>query len=270
MTTTDPTRILVPSRAYVYLGEVGTTAPADVTTALDPGFIHVGLTDPESLNLTTEPEFEEVLSHQSDYPVRKFQTSDAATLGVNLQEWSGRNFKSVFGGGAVTQVSAGVYKYVPPTIGNRQEVAGVVEVRDGIKVYRWVLPRCFQEEGVELELQKTANSNLPLALSILGGDAVDPWYILTNDPAFTPDPPTIALINPNTGAAAGGDTVTITGTNLSGVTQVDFDATPGTNLTIVSDTELTVDTPAGAAGPVDVVLTYGGGTVTETDGFTYA
>lgn len=81
---------------------------------------------------------------------------------------------------------------------------------------------------------------------------------------------TIAAITPDTGGTAGGDTVTITGTNLDGVSGVTFDGIAGTNLTVVSPTELTVDTPAHAAGAVDVVVTDDSGPVTETGGFTYA
>lgn len=81
--------------------------------------------------------------------------------------------------------------------------------------------------------------------------------------------PTITSITPATGAAAGGDVVTIVGTDLDGVTGVTFDAVAGTAVTVVSSTQITVTTPAHAAGAVDVVVTTDGGAVTETDGFTY-
>ena len=62
----------------------------------------------------------------------------------------------------------------------------LVDWIDGSKNYRLVIPRCIQIEGVTTALQKGQEARLPLRLAILGGDAVDPFYILTNDPAFDP------------------------------------------------------------------------------------
>ena len=64
---------------------------------------------------------------------------------------------------------------------------------------------------------------------------------------------------PDGGPAAGGTLVTITGTGFTGATAVDFGTTPATNLTVVSDTTITVDSPAGT-GTVDVTVTTPGGT----------
>ncbi|MCD9904626.1 IPT/TIG domain-containing protein [Streptomyces sp. MT29] len=80
---------------------------------------------------------------------------------------------------------------------------------------------------------------------------------------------TIATIAPATGPAAGGTTVTITGTNLDGVAAVNFGATAGTELKVLSATELRVKAPAGSAGAVNVVLVDDAGNVTKTSGFTY-
>jgi large repetitive protein len=45
--------------------------------------------------------------------------------------------------------------------------------------------------------------------------------------------------------------------------------TPATDVTVVSDTEVTATTPAGTAGDVDVVVTTSGGSDTLAAGFTY-
>ncbi|MCA8911483.1 MAG: IPT/TIG domain-containing protein [Planctomycetes bacterium] len=82
------------------------------------------------------------------------------------------------------------------------------------------------------------------------------------------DAPAITNISPTSGPAAGGTSVTITGTNLSSATSVTFD---GNAATITGNTATTVDvtTPAGSAGAVDVVVTTAGGSDTSTGGFTY-
>lgn len=81
---------------------------------------------------------------------------------------------------------------------------------------------------------------------------------------------TVSTITPNTGSTAGGTAVTIAGTNLQGVTNVTFGGAGGTALNVVSDTEVTVTTPAHASGAVDVVVTDDSGAVTKTGAFTYA
>ena len=52
-------------------------------------------------------------------------------------------------------------------------------------------------------------------------------------------------VSPSSGPAAGGTPVTITGTSFTGATVVDFGPTPATNLTVVNDTTITADSPAG-------------------------
>ncbi|MEV7512073.1 IPT/TIG domain-containing protein [Streptomyces sp. NPDC091201] len=81
---------------------------------------------------------------------------------------------------------------------------------------------------------------------------------------------TIAAVVPATGPAAGGTTVTIRGTNLDGVSAVNFGATAGTNLRVISAAELTVTAPAGAAGAVTVVAVDDAGNVSKANGYTYA
>ncbi len=179
----NASRVIVPNRTYVYLAQVGTVAPANAAAALDTGWREVGYTTPDSLSFATEPEFEEINTAQSDYPVRRFLTQEAATLSVDLLEWSGENFKALYGGGAVTDLGSGQFKFTPPA-NTRQEVSALVEIRDGATVYRYIFPRTLQIEGVEGQLSKGQQNGMALRLAILGADGVDPWYVLTNSAAF--------------------------------------------------------------------------------------
>ncbi|WP_329409986.1 IPT/TIG domain-containing protein [Nocardia vinacea] len=72
--------------------------------------------------------------------------------------------------------------------------------------------------------------------------------------------PTLTTVVPNTGPAAGGTTVVLTGTDLTGATAVDFGATPATSFTVDSASQITAVAPAGAAGTVQVTATTAGGT----------
>lgn len=75
---------------------------------------------------------------------------------------------------------------------------------------------------------------------------------------------------PATGGVAGGTVVTITGTNLTGVSGVTFGGTPGTNLTIDSATQIRITTPAKSAAAVTVVIQDDSGDVTKAAAFTFA
>ena len=82
-------------------------------------------------------------------------------------------------------------------------------------------------------------------------------------------PPTLGAVTPNTGPAAGGTAVIITGTNLDSVTTVAFDGAPAT-ITHQTNTAIEVITPAARTCVADVTITTKDGhTVTSTGGFTF-
>jgi hypothetical protein len=82
--------------------------------------------------------------------------------------------------------------------------------------------------------------------------------------------PSVTAISPSNGSAAGGDTVTVTGTGFTGATEVDFGPNAGTGLTVNNDAQITVTSPAGS-GTVDVTVVGPGGTsaTSAADQFTY-
>lgn len=82
------------------------------------------------------------------------------------------------------------------------------------------------------------------------------------------DAPAISSVSPSSGTTAGGESVTITGTNLDGTTGVTFGGTAAI-LTAIDATSVTVATPDHAAGAVDVVVTTPGGSSTLIDAFEF-
>jgi hypothetical protein len=72
--------------------------------------------------------------------------------------------------------------------------------------------------------------------------------------------PTITSINPTSGSTAGGKTVTITGTNLGGATEVLFGSSAASSFTVNSETQVTAVSPAASAAIVPVTVTAPGGT----------
>ena len=72
--------------------------------------------------------------------------------------------------------------------------------------------------------------------------------------------PTVSGISPQAGPFAGGTTVTISGSGFSGATAVDFGTSRAASFAVVSDTQVTATSPAGAMGVIDVSVTAAGGT----------
>jgi hypothetical protein len=83
--------------------------------------------------------------------------------------------------------------------------------------------------------------------------------------------PAVSGVSPKGGPTVGGTPVTITGTNLSGATAVNFGATPASSFEVDSATQITAISPAGATGVAHVTVTTIGGTsgTSAADDFTY-
>jgi hypothetical protein len=94
-------------------------------------------------------------------------------------------------------------------------------------------------------------------------------YFLTVTPVFPK--PTVASVTPSSGSTAGGTSVTITGTGLSGATAVNFGTTAAASFTVTSGTQINAVSPAHGAGAVDVTVATPGGTSAtgSADPFSY-
>ncbi len=84
--------------------------------------------------------------------------------------------------------------------------------------------------------------------------------------------PTVTGVSPATGSTDGDTPVTITGTNFTGATAVDFGLLPAADVTVVSATKITADSPAQPGFVVDVTVTTPSGTSAPVaaDHFTYS
>jgi alpha-tubulin suppressor-like RCC1 family protein len=123
----------------------------------------------------------------------------------------------------------------------------------------------------------TVNSATSItAVSPAGTGTVD---VTVTTPAGTSAPgpgdhftygPTVTGVNPDSGPAAGGTTVTITGTTLGEATAVTFGSNSAASFTVNSATSVTAVAPAGT-GTVDVTVTTPEGTspLRTSDRFTY-
>ena len=83
--------------------------------------------------------------------------------------------------------------------------------------------------------------------------------------------PSVTAVSPASGVPGGGTSVTVTGAGFSGVSGISFGSTTATQYLVNSTTSITVTSPAGALGIVDVVVTTGDGpsSTSPADKFAY-
>jgi hypothetical protein len=81
--------------------------------------------------------------------------------------------------------------------------------------------------------------------------------------------PTITMIGATSGAAGGGTSVTIGGTEFANVSAVKFGANAAASYTVDSEGQITAASPAGPAGSVPITVTTIAGMATSSQQFTY-
>jgi IPT/TIG domain len=116
--------------------------------------------------------------------------------------------------------------------------------------------------GVTYYYQAVADN----ASGTVSGDTLQ----FTTAPAPAPRP-AITGISPISGPVSGGTSVTITGTDFTGLSAVEFGSTPASSFTLDSPTEVTATAPAQGAGTVDITVTTPGGSSAPVpaDQYTY-
>ncbi|AKC82840.1 hypothetical protein IMCC26134_08760 [Verrucomicrobia bacterium IMCC26134] len=118
------------------------------------------------------------------------------------------------------------------------------------------------------EITVTSPAHAAVAVNVV---VTTPGGSSTDVATFTytaPPTPVVDVLSPSTGLTTGGTSVTLSGINFLGTSSVTFGGTAAT-IVSVTGTEITVTSPAHAAGAVNVVVTTPGGSSTDVVTFTY-
>lgn len=174
---------------------------------------------------------------------------------------------------AIVTAAPGITEYPIPTAGSAPH--GIATGADGnlwfAEYYGNKIGRVTPAEVItEFSAGLTAGSGPAFITTGPGGDL---WFTARDGDRIgrAKIAPRLLAAAPRSGPTTGGATVTLTGTGFLAGATVTFDGVAGTNVTVVSATQITVTTPAHpTAATVDVVVTNpGGGTDTLTHGYTY-
>ena len=106
-------------------------------------------------------------------------------------------------------------------------------------------------------------------VTVGNGNGISPTSV--ND-LFAYGPPVVTALTPNVGPSAGGTSVVVTGSGFLPGATVSFGSTPAASVTFNSGTSLTVVSPPGHFGTVDVTVTTPAGTsaTSPADVYTYS
>ncbi len=154
------------------------------------------------------------------------------------------------------------------------DLTGATEVKYGTTAVTCtgVVATCKVESPTEIKATTPAHAAGTVNVRVVTPNGESPVNAPGDQFTFVA-PPTVTSVAPNQGPTAGGTAVTITGTNLTGATEVKYGTTAVTCTGVVatckveSPTEIKATTPAHAAGTVNVrVVTPGGESAVNAPG----
>ncbi|WP_345718612.1 IPT/TIG domain-containing protein [Kineosporia mesophila] len=189
------------------------------------------------------------------------------------------------GGGQSTVVTADRYTYVAvPAVTSISPAIGTIAGGTGVTITGTALDNATAVKFGSASGTITSNTGTSITVTSPAGSAGVVDVLVTTAGGTSANTaadnftyvgqPTVTSVSPGGGAAAGGTSVTVTGTGfagLSGAAAVKFGNTNATSYTVNSATSITAVAPAGSAGTVDVTVTNPGGTsaASAADQFTY-
>jgi hypothetical protein len=180
--------IVVGANGKVMVASPGAALPTDVVAPWPAGWVDLGFLTEAGVKLTDGRTMAEAKAWQSTYSVRRLVASKQSKAAFTLTQWDKVTVPLAFGGGKVSVLGAGVYRYAPPAPGSVDERALGVEWADGTRVYRLVIPLGMAVDPVASDIARTKEAELPIGFEVTTpAVGQDPWFLLSSDPSLGPD-----------------------------------------------------------------------------------
>lgn len=183
----DATQVRVGVTGKLLVAPVGTTAPANTSGGWPAGWVDLGYGEDGGPPAEVRPNqtTKDFKGWQDYYPVRTVSTDRAMEWIFKLIQKSGTNLKLAFGGGTITSLGGGDYKFVPPAASFVDERAFGLEVTDGSIIDRFVLTRGLVSALAPVQFRKDDIVKFDLTIKALAPPSgSDPWTLISNDPAM--------------------------------------------------------------------------------------
>lgn len=185
-TVYDADEVLVGGATDVFVAPTGTTFPTTITSATDTyaGFSHLGYTTEDGVRPALNRNINDINASQAFYPLRRIVASIEFTIEFDLQQWNSETVLLALGGGTITEPSNDVFKFTPADESFLDERALLFRTVDGDRIYVWGFTKTLNTRSFESSLVRTAEATLPIGMTVQDPGTSDPFFMLTNDPAF--------------------------------------------------------------------------------------
>lgn len=187
----DADEVVVGANGSIWVAPVGTSEPTDHDNAYPAGWVELGYASEDGVTLSVSRTMANIPVWQSFFPVRRMVTDRDMTAKFVLRQWNKSTLVLAFGGGTITHVASDVgidehWRYDPPDPSVVDERMLGIDWIDGTKIYRLIIERGQVADNAETKIARAAAADLPITFGILADETnITPWYLLTNDPAFT-------------------------------------------------------------------------------------
>lgn len=182
MAWNDADETVIAGTGQLSVAPVGTALPTTPTAGLNAAFIGLGYTSEDGASFKSTPEITEHRVWQSQDAIRRAVKSRELEIGVELVQWNETTVVVAFGGGAIT--GSGPYTYTLPVAGEAlAEWAVVLDVQDGARLMRFVVPRMGITDAVESQFNADNMAGLPIVLKSLASTTA-PTVLFSDTAAF--------------------------------------------------------------------------------------
>ncbi|MEH3055551.1 MAG: hypothetical protein PGN13_16360 [Patulibacter minatonensis] len=182
----EASKLVIPFTGELFIAPAGTTMPADHAAVLPAAWVGCGYTTEDGPTFGVDTSVVGIRAWQSRSEIRRVLESIDHSVSMQLLQWSAHNLRLAFGGGTVSTISAGKFKFVfPKDTDALPEFAAILQFQDGSKVYRLCYQRVTPADGGETTLSSTEPGSLDLSLAAMTPTDGETAYLLTNDPAFS-------------------------------------------------------------------------------------
>lgn len=169
----------------IYVAPVGTTAPADLTSAWGAGWSDLGYLNDDGVEMEYATDTEDIMAWQSLSPVRKVLTSVDMTMAFTAIQLRAAAVTLYFPDSTISEVSAGtVYKLDIPAAPGPSEHAFGFEWVDGNITNRVILPRGEVTDRESINHQRGEAVGLGMTVSAYASSAPELAIWLSNDPSW--------------------------------------------------------------------------------------